>query len=248
MAKLKYSILVCAYANIDQFENFLKTACAQDFEDYEIIVVDNATPGDGIIRACLNVESWMQFDQLVYQRIVPTQKQCTNITQGINCAARHATGERFLIIADSNVLLSSNLLAEIDQHNDNQITISGAGTDIKISPGGDHNSEYSPGDHKQIAKLNAALLKEMGWPDDPLNLKLIYGKWRSPDPHNSFDVYAVAMNRSQFTPYNEKMLSWGTYHADYVKAKCLQFGHRRIQNVRIIHQYHRVWKDREANQ
>ncbi len=250
MEKLKYSILVCVYGNADQFENFLITACGQDYpiDDYEIVVVDNATPGNEIMQACLSVGSWMAFPNIIYARIGAGQKQCRNITQGINIAARGAQGERFVIVADSNVLLSSNLLKEIDKSDDKQIVISGAGTDIKISPDGNYSTEYAPKDHNQIAKENDLLLKAMGWPDDPLDLKLIEGKYREPDPHNAFDVYIVTMHRSQFVSYDKNLSSWGPYHTNYVWSLCMKYGHRRLQNIRIIHQYHRVWKNEEQTE
>jgi hypothetical protein len=243
MEKLKYSILVCAYCNVDQFNRFLMTACSQDFDDYEVVVVDNATPNNDIMLSCDTARSWLGIDNLTYIRLSKAAKRCKNIAQGINIAAVRARGERFVVVADSNVLLSDNLLSEIDKHNGREVVISGAGTDIKISPDGNINTEYAAGDPTMIELENARLLKTMGWPDDPLKLKLIPDTYRVPDPHNQFDVYVISLHRSQFSEYDEAFTHWGPYHAHYVKNKCMEYGHRRLKNVRIIHQYHRVWKD-----
>jgi hypothetical protein len=244
--KLKYSILACAYANPDQFQNFLRTACSQGRDDYEVIIVDNATPGNDIMQACLNVGAWQEFDQLVYQRIVRTQKRCTNIAQGINAASRSASGEHLVIVADPNVLLSFNLLDRINSLMAGKVLISGAGTDIKISPSGCHNSEYCREHPGRMATANSRLLNAMGWPDDPTDLELIPGTWRAPDPHNQFDVYVAAVPKNYFETLEETG-GWGQYWANWLQSICLRRGFRRLDGVRIIHQYHRVWKAEESN-
>ena len=108
--------------------------------------------------------------------------------------------------------------------------------------------EYKKLSKHEIATENEYLLKDMGWPDDPLNLNLINGKYRYPPPHNLYDVYVVGMNTTIFFegPYNENIRKWGTYHSDFVKYKCNRYGFRRLDNIRVIHQYHRVWKDEES--
>jgi glycosyltransferase involved in cell wall biosynthesis len=249
MEKLKYSILVCAYSNGWQFSNFLYTVCNQDYQgNYEIIVVDNNSPTDEIYNICMKYNC--RLSKIRYFSISKEKKKCRNIAQGINKAAEMSAGEYLVIVADSNVLLSFNLLSEIDKDElkDHRINISGKGTDIKISPNGKFEKEYESRPQHEIAIECSDILDDMGWPNDPMNLKLIDGKHRYPPPHNNFDVYIVGMNKVLFFegPYNENAVSWGDYHSDFVKAKCKRYGHRRIENIRIIHQWHRVWKDADA--
>ena len=242
METIRHSLLVCAYCNHDQFINFLLSACAQDVNNgYEIVVVDNgSTPP--LYDICKDVSAWTGYPHIIYERI--DRRTCSNITQGINIAAKIASGRhRLTIIADSNVLLASNFIRSIERHPG--VVISGAGVDVKISPEGSINCEYAPHDPRKAAEQNARLLKQMGWPDDPLNLQLIPGKHRLPDPHNNYDVYAISMPRNKFVPYDTKNTVWGTYHADYVKAMCRD-GFSRLSGTRIIHQFHRVWKSQEA--
>lgn len=250
MENIKYSILVCAYSNGHQFHNFLYTACRQEIDDkYEIIVVDNATPTTEIYDACKRASCYLS--RIKYYNIQPDQKKCKNITQGINFAAVMSKGEYIVIVADSNVLLSFNLLSEIDKIDGKQwkIIISGQGTDIKISPNGNGSTEYSRLSQKEMMNVNANILEKMGWPDDPYSLRLIEGKYRYPPPHNNFDIYIAAMHREVFLkqPYNENLKSWGDYHANFIQNKCREYASIRLTDVKIIHQFHRVWKNEDAN-
>jgi hypothetical protein len=92
------------------------------------------------------------------------------------------------------------------------------------------------------------ILSKMGWPNDPMKLKLIDGKHRYPAPHNAFDIYVIAMHKTLFFegPYNENLKQWGDYHSNFVKYKCKKFGYTRLTNTKIIHQFHRVWKSEQA--
>lgn len=241
MEEIKYSILVCAFCNGKQFRNFLWTATNQDYDPraYEIQVVDNDTPSEEIEKAC------MKFKVHKYTKMI--NKNCRNITQGINYAAENARGKYIVIIADSNVLLSFNLLKEIDRARKKApIVISGGhNCDVKISLTGDYDSEYAQIDPEIMARTNQLILKEMGWPADPSALKLIPGKYRFPDPHKNFDVYMVAMPKRIFLeePYNDQQKTWGPYHQDFVRKKCEEHGFASVENARIIHQWHRVWKN-----
>lgn len=246
MEKIKYSILVCPYSNAEQFKNFLYTACMQDYQGkYEVVVVDNVSPTTEIKHACSR-----SSDIVKYYRIKEEDKKCTNITQGINLAADISTGEYIVIIPDPNVLLSFNLLSEIDKVclKRWKIIISGLSTDIKISQNATLAEEYEKKGENEMAKINSALLLEMGWPNDPMKLKLIDGKHRHPPAHRGFEVYMVAMHETHFSegPYNENLTAWGPYHEDFVKAKCRRYAPERLKNIRLIHQLHRVWKSDRA--
>ena len=248
MEKLDYSILVCVYDNAWQFKNFLYTACNQNYRgSYEIVVVDNASPTDEIVKTCHRVNC---SNRIKYYAISKEDKKCRNITQGINLAAQKAKGQHLVIVADSNVLLSFNLLSEInkDETKHWRINISGKGTDIKISPNGKIEKEYERRDPQEITHECSEILTKMGWPNDPMYLDLIDGKHRFPPPHNEFDVYITSMDKAIFVegPYNENMTNWGDYHSNFVKHKCRKYGFRRLHNIRIIHQWHRVWKNDEA--
>jgi len=246
MEKIKYSILVCPYSNVKQFENFLFTARMQDYQGkYEVIVVDNASPTDEIKYICSKFS-----DITKYYRIKEEDKKATNITQGINLAANISTGEYVVIIPDPNVLLSFNLLSEIDKVplKEWKIIISGLKTDIKISQYATLAEEYEKRNENEMAEINSRLLLEMGWPDDPMKLKLINGRHRFPPAHIGFEVYMVAMHRVHFfkEPYNENLIEWGTYHENFVTTKCRQYAWERLRSVRLIHQLHRVWKNERA--
>jgi glycosyltransferase involved in cell wall biosynthesis len=242
---MKYSILYCVYNNESQFINSLFTAVWQNHsETFEIIVIDNATPDESIKNHC------QDLDGVRYSRIANKHKHCTNITQGMNIAANQARGDYIVIVADSNVLLSFNLLEEIDKVIDKETLVLSTGpkNDVKISPGGSKNSEYGRIGPNKAAKINHVLLTEMGWPTDPLRLKLLSGKHRFPPPHLARDCYIAAMPREAFLlygGYDESKTQWGPYHeyfldgmASYLKKE------RHLTGVRIVHQYHRVLKER----
>lgn len=245
MEELKYSILVCSYGNGRQFANFLWTACNQKTDRrYEIIVVDNATPNTTIYDAFK--KSICKLLKARYFKIEPENKKCLNITQGINYAASVATGKYVVIVADSNVLLSFNLLSSIDNLIDpDSIVLSSGKNDVKISPTGSYQAEYERNDSGDMAKANADLLDQMGWPDDPNSLNLLPGKHRWPTPHLHDDCYIVAMARAKFLElggYNEDQATWGEYHQNFVKSASSKLKRKELRDVRIIHQYHRVFK------
>jgi len=247
MAKeLTFSILVCAYGNQAQFSNFLWTAFCQDYDNYEIVAVDNATPGATIENACRACPGKIR-KRLNYIFIRPDQKRCRNITQGINMAAKAAKGKYLVIVADSNVLLSFNLLSSIEYLIDESALVLSSGcNDIKISPDGQYDTEYAKLNAVTIEQTNEKILEEMGWPADPLHLKLVAGKHRFPAPHLNYDCYIVALSRENFLKfggYNDEDRSWGEYHQAFVKKMIASLQQRNLIGVRIIHQYHRVYKN-----
>lgn len=245
MEELKYSIVVCAYKNHRQFSNFIWTACCQDFNGYEVVVVDNATPNDLIFR--MSEKAQCSLAKVRYFNIEPEQKRCKNITQGINLAVSKAVGKYVVIVADSNVLLSFNLLSSIDRLIDDDTVVLSSGTnDVKISPDGNYDSEYWLGDPQKMAELNYKLLIKMGWPCDPINLDLSKVGYRFPPPHRGLDCYIVALAKSQFLQkggYDESKVSWGEYHQEFVKRMLDGSKLAALQGVRIVHQFHRVFKD-----
>lgn len=246
MEKLTFSILVCVYGNAQQFSNFLWTAYCQDHYSYEVVIVDNATP-DASIKSTYDCCPRKIKNRLNYVFISQKDKRCRNITQGINLAASAAKGKYIVIVADPNVLLSFNLLESIEALiDDKSVVLSSGCNDVKISPGGFYDSEYARENPEKMAAQNEQLLKDMGWPCDPLNLRLIAGKHRFPQPHQHFDCYIVALSRKnylKFGGYDESQRSWGEYHQVFVERLTKKLQRRNLTGVRIVHQYHRVYKD-----
>jgi glycosyltransferase involved in cell wall biosynthesis len=222
-------------------------SCQVPGYEYEIIVIDNATPDDPIKLACA-IHRGAYID-IHYSRITNKEKRCTNITQGINLAASMARGEYIVIVADSNVLLSFNLLEKINEiiDKDTLVLSTGPTNDVKISPDGKKSSEYGGIDYLKAAKINAKLLIEMGWAADPIKLKLIPGKHRFPPPHLARDCYIAAMPTDAFLSYggyDESSTQWGPYHEYFLDAMAKHLDkERHLRGVRIIHQYHRVFKE-----
>lgn len=244
--KLKYSILACAYGNHKQFSNFLWTAYCQDFTNYEVVVVDNATPGaqmQSVYDCCpRKVKKYVH-----YHSIKREEKRCRNIAQGINLAASRAEGKYLVVVADSNVLLSFNLLEQIDALIDeNSVVLSAGCNDVKISPDGQHDTEYACLNAEHISNSNDVLLELMGWPCDPLQLRLIPGKHRYPPPHLTYDCYIVAMSKDNYFKlggYDESCKEWGEYHQVFVEKATKALQSRRLQGIRVLHQFHRVYKN-----
>jgi hypothetical protein len=200
------------------------------------------------ILVCAYSNGW-QFNRYFY--IHPSEKKCTNITQGINIAAQKAVGEYIVIVADSNVLLSFNLLSKIDEYITPATVVLSSGTtnDYKLSPDGMIETEYKHDDPDKMTDICKDLLTKMGWPCNPLNLKLIDGKWRQPQAHHGHDCYIVAMAKEAFMGlggYDENLNEWGTYHDKFVDRVTQTLKSRLLKGVRIVHQYHRVWKQQEA--
>lgn len=240
-SNIKYSIVTCAYDNPDQFKNFLLTAMNQDCHDkYEVVIVDNGTPNSSIFDACYNF-SGDGNGLLGYMRIDPSEKKTKNITQGINTGARAAIGDYLVIISDSNVLLSYNLLSKIDEVIDENMIVTSTGCDIKLSPEGTHKSEYSNEENKAI--INRQILSVLGWPKDPMAFSLDLVSHRYPWQHGDYDVYMVAMDRKLFLQeggYLELDGKWGKYHYFFVKKLCTKYVCKRLYDIRIIHQYHGI--------
>ena len=157
-----------------------------------------------------------------------------------------AKGKYLVIVADPNVLLSFNLLRHIDHIDENSVMLSDISGDLKISPTGTYQDEYANDNAAVMANINASILKEMGWPADPLKLKLIPGKHRMAPPHLAYDVYITALSRDNFLKfggYDEGSKSWGIYHELFVRNLASKLRLEFIKGVRVIHQYHRVYKD-----
>jgi hypothetical protein len=54
---MKFSILYCVYNNVAQFRNSIWTAINQISDDpYEITIIDNATPGNSILRTVAGIK------------------------------------------------------------------------------------------------------------------------------------------------------------------------------------------------
>ncbi len=246
MQKFKFSIICSTFANPDQIKNFLSTLIKQDYRgSFETIIIDNGTPSQEIYTACCDMPKKINIR---LNRIEPENKTCTNISTGINIAAQGATGSYLIIVADPNVLLSYNLLSSIDKiiKHDSLILSAGPTNDVKISPNGLQQTEYAKMDRNQMSAQNEILLKEMGWPCDPLRLKLLSGKHRFPPPHLGYDCNIAPLSRMNFYKYGQYPTSetnWGIYHDKYLQKLALNLKEQRLQNVRIVHQFHRVFKE-----
>lgn len=244
--KLGYSILACVYGNHRQFSNFLWTAYCQDFDDFEIVIVDNATPGAQIKSVYERTPRKIRR-MINYIYLPQKEKRCRNINQGINIAAQKAAGKYLVIVADPNVMLSFNLLDSIDELiDDGSVVLSAGCNDIKISPYGSHESEYGTKNPEEVANANDVMLDLMGWPCDPLHLKLIPGKHRYPPPHQTYDCYIVALSKNNYLKsggMDEGIRSWGEYHQKFVKGLTKWLKPKHLHGVKIIHQFHRVYKD-----
>jgi glycosyltransferase involved in cell wall biosynthesis len=245
MEKLKFSIVACAYGNNWQFENFLCTAISQAHNSFEIIIVDNATPNKKIQDICLM--NRRKKSKVKYFRIEPEQKKCKNITQGINLAARKARGEYLVIVADPNVLLSLNFLTAMDAIIDNDtLVLLDMTTNSRLSPTGSYEDEYSILVPEVMSEMNENLLKQMGWPADPLSLVLIPGKHRMAPAHLTYDCVVTGLSKENYFKsggYDENDVSWGIYHEVFIRRLSESLGVKFIGGVRVIHQYHRVLKD-----
>jgi hypothetical protein len=219
---------------------------------YQIVIIDNATPDDSIKQISKGISPDMQFKEgfVHYSRIMPGQKRCTNITQGMNLGALTAAGKYIVIVADSNVLLSFNLLNKIDEiiDEDTLVLSTGPRNDVKISPGGSKASEYGHVDHNEAASINSFLLQQMGWPDDPRKLKLLKGNYRFPPPHMARDCYIAAMSKDKFLSYggyDESKTQWGPYHEFFLDNMARYLDKEvHLTDIRIVHQYHRVLKEK----
>jgi glycosyltransferase involved in cell wall biosynthesis len=244
MEELKFSILACVYGNQWQFKNFLWTALRQDYPNYEVIIVDNAHPNKDIYNLCKSTEDSVT---LRYFRIEPEFKKCKNIAQGINLAAEKANGEYLVIVADPNNMISFNLLKTMDGINNNTVMLSDISGDLRLSPTGIYDDEYSNSEPPEImAQINEQILKEMGWPADPLLLELIPGKHRMAPPHLAHDCVVVALSKEnylKFGGYDESAISWGIYHELFVRRLAEALDVEFLKGIRVIHQYHRVLKD-----
>jgi glycosyltransferase involved in cell wall biosynthesis len=243
---MNFSILACTYNNPYYLKNFLWTVNNQDYDGpYETIIVDNASP-EPLVNVCAHMMSYKI--NLQYYRIQPEDKKCTNISQGINLAASKAKGRFFVIVADPNVLLSHNLLSSISKaiKYDNVVLSAGPDNDVKISPDGRQQTEYRRLPTEIMQEKCAALLKEMGWYCDPIELKLLPGKHRWPPPHLRYDCYIVALSRMNFFKfggYPTHETSWGRYHDIYTEKLSKNLKEVRLKGIRIVHQYHPVFKE-----
>ena len=245
---MKYSVVVVPYHNDLYFKNFLFTAMNQDFKGkYEVIVVDNGTPNSGIFDACYNYSYVADNQSLCYMRIDPSEKKATNPTQGVNMGAREGVGEYLVVVADSNVLLSYNLLSEIDRIIKPNIFFTSSKCDVKISPEGTKESEYVELENKW--EINCKLLRRLGWPKDPRLFNLDLVRHRYPPPHNKYDVYVFGMNRIKWIAdggYDETDNKWGLFHENTLMKFCRKYEWKILTNTRIVHQYHGLHKGKET--
>jgi glycosyltransferase involved in cell wall biosynthesis len=246
MAKINFSIIACTYNNPYHLKNFLWTVFNQDYQGgFETIIVNNASTRDGVIMACCGQPSRINIR---YYEITPEEKRCTNIAQGINLAAQKAMGRYLVIVADPNVLLSFNLLSSISKviKPTNIVLSAGPENDVKISPDGLQQTEYAKLKPEDMETHCELLLRDMGWPCDPLELKLLPGKHRFPPPHLQYDCYIAAMSRPnfyKFGEYPEKQTTWGRYHDEYLQMLAKNLDEIRLTDIRVVHQFHRVFKE-----
>jgi len=241
---MDFSIITTVYRNTDQYRHFISTAAAQHTDKkFEIVVFVNEEPTE-LIRVVIP-----RAGERVTVESKPAgtgARVSRNLSYGIHMAALASKGSCLVFVFDPNVLLSFNILQEIDKLIRPGVIVTSAGndTDVKISPLGTHASEYEAGDPDQMASVNERLLAEMGWPADPGRLELIPGKHRFPPPHLAHDEYLVAMARQDYFEaggYPTVIDAAGAWHEEWVRRMCGLYRERRLEGCRIIHQYHRVW-------
>ena len=242
---MNFSIIACTYNNPYYLKNFLWTVSNQDYKgSFETIIVDNAST-ISVLPACTGWPSWINIR---HYKIKPENKKCTNISQGINIAASKAKGRFIIIVADPNVIISHNLLSSIAKCiNDKNVVLSaGPDNDVKISPDGRQRTEYKIMPKEFMEFECDTLLKSMGWYCDPLQLKLLPGKHRWPPPHLGYDCYIVALSKTNFLKFGKyptEQTIWGRYHDIYTKMLATELEEVRLKGIRIIHQYHPVFKE-----
>lgn len=239
---MHFSILTTTYGNSDQYRHFISTAAAQNIDaPFEIVVFVNEDPTE-LIRVEIGHGDAVNISNAPanFPRV------SRNLSHGIHQAALASKGRWLVFVFDSNVLLSFNILREVDKLVRPGVIVTSAGnhTDVKISPLGTHASEYAANDPCGMDEINENLLEEMGWPIDPGKMTLIPGKHRFPPPHLAYDVYLVAMAREDYFEaggYPTVIDNAGDWHEQWVRRMCGLYRERRLEGCRIIHQYHRVW-------
>lgn len=98
------SIVIVSYHSREDLERCLPTIERQDFDDYEIIVVDNA-PSDG-------TGEWLECTYP--NAIVVSNEANTGYAGGNNLGIRHASGEHVLILNPDTELHDGALAALVD--------------------------------------------------------------------------------------------------------------------------------------
>jgi len=239
---MKYSICTCTYERYQHFQMFLESIANQTYpEPFELIVADNGSKRDDNLKAAEDIAS----DKIVVKtiKIPKEERKTTNITQGINLAAQQATGEYIIIIADSTVIVSYNMMSEIDKVARPGSIVLSSKCDVKVSFGGRSDEEYIYESDAKGFDDTMLILNGMGFDKnkDPFYLKLIPGFYRFPWQHETYDVYMICLIRNQFPGYDENITE-RAYHRLLVAALANRLKPVLLQGkIRIVHLLHKSY-------
>lgn len=245
------SIVVCAYDSPMQFSNMLETLVGQDTDaQYEIIVVDNCSPTPGIYNAC-RTHSGCVNPKVRYVWVPEWAKNSTGPCQGLDIGIRYARSDRLMVMACSEVLVSRGVVSIVDRELDDSTFICSHKVDWKFSPAGTKRSEYGGDSREDCDRVCAEILEELGWPCDPGEMDTKNPHFRYPGAHSrNSDAYMFGVCRQHWPGYPRNAVSWGQYHqnmmSNMMKREDLRTYRFENENVKFIHQYHRVWKDVSA--
>jgi glycosyltransferase involved in cell wall biosynthesis len=101
---MKYSIIVPVYNRPDEVDELLQSLCQQTVKDFEVLIIE-----DGSVKTCKDVcDKYANILILHYYA-----KENSGPGQSRNYGAERANGD-YLIILDSDVVLPTNYLEEVD--------------------------------------------------------------------------------------------------------------------------------------
>lgn len=120
---MKFSIIVPAYQAEDHLVRCIESIVTQDFEDYEVVIVDDGST-DGTLNICRNLE-----------RKYPQVKIITKLNGGAssarNVGIRYSTGEFLLFLDSDDFWLNKQLLSTLNgkiKESDAQLILFGVRT------------------------------------------------------------------------------------------------------------------------
>lgn len=220
---MKFSILYCVNGNPTGFANSLWTACRQrGVEPYEIIVIDNATDGEEVRSTAA---SFYNFDSansdIKYARI--NYPRCpNNISQAINIAAEKAQGQYIVILSDSNLLISFNVLMKI--------TLAINKNTLVLSSGPDNDIQ-----------LLTDKIEKLGFPCDPYDMDLPDESFKNLPSHMMRGAFISAIHTESFIMYggyDETSTEDDMYHESFMNGMASFMRYEcHLTDVRAIRQY-----------
>ncbi len=246
--KKSLSLIVCVYGRKYQFENFLISLSRQARLPDQFILVDNGTPGNSINELYDKYLPGLDCNSSFF-RIDPKTKTSYNGAYGLNFGSKKASGEYVILLTDSNVIFSDNLVEEVGQLAGHWTLVTSYTREYRTSPDGTYKSEYSCKDEGEANQQCKTILESMGWPCDVGKVDLNNKYIRDPTSQLGIDSYLIALKRSVFLEsggYSEEDIYWGRWSVN----KNLELAsHLRVQPLkdsRIVHQFHHMTEDNKA--